>query len=141
MYLIIANIIFILYALIEGFREGFYWFFKANSRRQSEFEIHPVFAVQRGLVLVLIALNVFMFTDILSASLNFLSNALLFSFFHNGCYYLTRNKLDSKVYPLKWKDDSKTSTALTTKIFTYRNRTICAVIGLVITVLSILLIK
>ncbi len=140
-YLIASNLIFVIYAMIEGFREGFYWFFKGNSRKKSEFEIHPIFAAQRGMVLALLALNVFLLTDITSSLINVLSNALLFSFFHNGVYYLTRNKLDSNIYQLGWRDQSTTSTAKMTNFFNYRNRTICAIIGALCTIAAILLIK
>jgi len=141
MFLILANIVWILYALIEGFREGYYWFFKSTSKRADEFEIHPIFAAQRGIVLLLICSVLLFLVSPINACLNLLSNALIFSFFHNGIYYITRNKLDSKVYPLGWKAESTTSTAKTTKFFNYRNRTICAIIGIVLTVVGIILIK
>ena len=141
MFLIIANIIWILYACIDGFKDGYYWFFKSSSRRANEFEIHPIFAAQRGIVLLLICFSLLFLVSPISACLNILSNALIFSFFHNGIYYMTRNKLDSKVYPLGWKSQSTTSAAKTTKFFTYRNRTICAVVGIILTALSIILLK
>lgn len=140
-YLIASNLIFILYALIEGFREGFYWFFKVNSKKKTEFEIHPIFAAQRGMVILLLATNVLLLTDLNSALINILSNALLFSFFHNGIYYTTRNKLDPNIYKLGWREQSTTSTAKMTKFFTYRNRTICAIIGALCTLFTILFIK
>lgn len=130
MILIITNIIWILYSLVEGLREGFYWHFKSNSKREFKFEIHPIFAFQRSLVLLTIAL-------ILAHTIGFYSLIcvaalmLVFSFFHNGSYYYTRNKLDNNVYQLRWKDQSTTSTAKMTKIMTYRNRTLFMLIGLV----------
>lgn len=141
MILILANIVWIIYALIEGFREGFYWHFKSTSKQVYEFEIHPIFAAQRGIVLLLILGCLLFMVSPANAYLNLLSNALIFSFFHNGTYYLTRNKLDPKVYPTGWMSQSTTSTAKLTKVFTYRNRTICAIVGIVITIAGLILIK
>ncbi len=139
MILSIATLIWILYSCIDGFKDGFYWYFMVNSRKKSEFEIHPVFAAQRALVAFLLALNVFLLTDVTIALVSLFSNALLFSFFHNGMYYLTRNKLDNRTYPLKWRDQSTTSTAKLTSFFNYRNRTLCAVLALLIIVLAIII--
>lgn len=126
--LILTNIIWIAYSMIEGMREGFYWYFKANSRRECNFEIHPIFALQRGIVLLL-AGSLLYYTIGLYSITSIISMMLIFSFFHNGSYYYTRNKLDDKTYPLRWKDQSTTSTAKMTKIMTYRNRTIFMVLG------------
>ncbi len=139
LYLVLSNLIFIIYALIEGFREGFYWHFKNTSKNKCEFEIHPIFSAQRGIVLLILMVLILVLFNPLLAILNLVSNMLIFSYFHNGAMYITRNKLDEFVYPLGWRDQSTTSTAKMTSIFTYRNRTICAIVGIVITIISILL--
>ena len=139
MYLILANIVWILYALFEGYRESYYWFFKTNSNVINNYEMHPLFELQRGIVLLLIFVNLLLLTNPIVASLNIISNALLFSYFHNGIYYLTRNKLDNNVYKLKWKDDSTTSTAKTERFFKYKYRTAYVIIGGIITILSIII--
>jgi len=56
-----------------------------------------------------------------------ISLALLFSFFHNGVYFMTRNKLDSKIYPKGFWDDSTSSTAKLD--LNVKSRIILAVIG------------
>lgn len=128
--LILANILWILYSTLEGLREGFYWHFKSNSRRDCTFEIHPIFALQRGLVLLSIG-GFLYYTIGLYSITSIINMALMFSFFHNGTYYYTRNKLDERLYPLKWKDQSSTSTAKLTKIMTYRNRMIFMALGVI----------
>src|ERR1035437_252187 len=102
MFLIIANIIWIFYACIDGFKDGYFWFFKSTSSMANKFEIHPIFAAQRGIVLLVMCSSLLFLVSPLNSCLNMLSNALIFSFFHNGVYYVTRNKLDAKVYPLGW---------------------------------------
>lgn len=122
------NIAWILYSILEGLREGFYWHFKSNSRRDCDFEIHPIFSLQRGIVLTLIGILLYTFIGWQSI-ISVLSMMLMFSFFHNGTYYCTRHKLDKSLYPKGWSDQSTTSTAKMTKIMTYRNRTIFMILG------------
>lgn len=126
---ITTNIAWIIYSILEGLREGFYWNFKSNSKIDNKFEIHPIFSIQRGIVLVLIGLLLFNTIGWYSI-LSVVSMMLVFSFFHNGTYYITRNKLDNNLYKLGWRDQSTTSTAKMTKIMTYRNRTIFMIVGI-----------
>ena len=129
MMLLITNLAWVVYSMLEGLREGFYWHFKANTKRDCEFEIHPIFSMQRGIVLVLMGL--LLFTSIGWYSIpTVLSMMLMFSFFHNGTYYVTRNKLDERVYQLGWTSQSTTSTAKLTKLMNYRNRTIFMIVGI-----------
>jgi hypothetical protein len=131
--------LFILYALIEGYREAYYWYFKSkvggsNKTVLFDLDLHAFFSVQRGIVFYLF----FLFYQDLAIILSFL---LMFSFFHNGVYYLTRSFIakdngEKDPYPLRFFDQSKTSTALTTKFFTPEMRTILFVVGFVIYLLS-----
>ena len=122
------NIAWILYSMLEGLREGFYWHFKTNSRRDCNFEIHPIFSLQRGVVLTLIGILLYTFIGWQSI-ISVVSMMLIFSYFHNGTYYCTRHKLDDRLYEKGWCDQSTTSTAKMTKIMTYRNRTIFMILG------------
>lgn len=135
--LLIVNIIWIFYSMLEGLREGFFWFFRVFSRKRCDFEIHPIFMIQRGIVISIISAFLFNYFGIQSL-LYMLSFMLVFSFFHNGAYYLTRHKLDNASYLLGWKDQSTTSTAKLTKIMTYRNRTILMAIGYILQVIAYL---
>jgi hypothetical protein len=127
----ILNIIWVIYSMLEGFREGFYWNYRANSIIEDDFEIHPIFSAQRGIVLILIGLLLFKLISWISI-VNVIGMMLIFSFFHNGTYYCTRNRLDNNIYKLRWKDQSTTSTAKMTKIMTYRNRLIFMIVGVLI---------
>lgn len=128
---LMVNLTWILYSMLEGMREGFYWHFKSNTTKDCQLEIHPIFSLQRGIVLILIVCILFASIGWYSI-ISVLSMMLIFSFFHNGTYYTTRNKLDKRIYLLGWRDQSDTSTARMTKIMTYRNRTILMILGIVI---------
>ena len=105
--LIIMNLIWIGYSLTEGIREGFYWHYENISRKVCDFDINPVFNLQRALVLLIS--GGFMVQILGWYSLfSLLSMILMFSFFHNGTYYYTRNKLSDKTYEKGWKDESRT---------------------------------
>ncbi len=131
--LIIVNLVWVIYSMLEGLREGFFWHFKANTKKDCQFELHPIFALQRGIVLSLIGLLLFNSIGFYSIP-SVLSMMLIFSFFHNGTYYVTRNKLDNSIYKLGWADQSTTSTAKMTKIMNYRNRTIFMIAGVLLQV-------
>jgi len=139
--LLITFLLWIGYSILEGFREGYYWHYKSRGEDGNRYEIHPVFSAQRGLVLAVMFMLVFitthklfgliLMTSLLKAGFFTFSLMLIFSFIHNGVYYTTRNVLNKKIYKLKWKDHSKTSTAKWTKFLTFRNRTIMFALGLI----------
>lgn len=137
MIVLFINIVWILYSMIEGLREGFYWHFKSHSKKNCDFEIHPIFSLQRAAVLSLIGILLYSFIGWQSI-ISVISMMLIFSFFHNGVYYYTRNKLDETLYPKGWSDQSITSTAKMTNIMTYRNRTIFMIIGVLAQVFMLL---
>lgn len=105
--IVIINLIWILYSVTEGSREGFYWHYENQSKRVCDFDINPVFHLQRLIVLSIITALIWPFFSIYSPLLTF-GLILEFSYFHNGTYYYTRNKLGGKVYEKGWKDESKT---------------------------------
>lgn len=126
--LIIMNLIWIGYSLTEGIREGFYWHYENISRKVCDFDINPVFNLQRALVLLIS--GGFMVQILGWYSLfSLLSMILMFSFFHNGTYYYTRNKLSGKTYEKGWKDESRTFPPFT-PLMTYNKRTIAMGIGI-----------
>lgn len=129
--LLLANLIWITYSMMDGFREGFYWHYRNNSRRTCEFEINRIFSLQRSLVILLIA-GFLVHTLGWYSLISTVSMVMLFSYFHNGTYYLTRNKLDDKMYPMKWKDESKTLPVFYSGLMRYNKRTVLMVLGLLI---------
>jgi len=136
--------IWISYSIIEGKREANFWHHKIQSKDYIIFkdeDRHPLFMLQRGLVLLLGSILVFYITSSVWLSLYILTmNSLIFSFFHNGMMYTERNKMSKMVYPedsnkwvysKKWYSQSNTSTARLTKIMTPTSRTIQMFIGLI----------
>jgi len=87
------------YASIEGIREAFYYHALKGSKSQN---LHGIYWFQRLIfaIFLYVATNFFILTFFV----------LIFSFFHNGFYFLTRNRLDRLIYPKKFIDFSTTST-------------------------------
>lgn len=117
---------------MEGRREAYYYHSAVKTGDSTKFNLHSIFQIQRAIVLfifILSCINVFISIAIAIAMIS------CFSFFHNGKYYSTRNELDNSVYPLKWKDDSTSSTAMFE--IEYKERLFMLVIGVLIFILTI----
>lgn len=127
--LILTNLIWILYSLTEGVREGFYWHYENISKRVCSFDINPIFHLQRLLVLLLTG-GLLVHTLGWFSLLSLLCMIMMFSFFHNGTYYYTRNKLHEGTYPKGWSDESKSFPPFHTSLYTYKKRTISLILGL-----------
>jgi hypothetical protein len=126
-------LIFLQYVILEGFREGYYWHYKNKSNDNSKFDIHPFFSWQRGLFfLTMVCIMASNIKEVIDIGKMILGMLLMFSFLHNGSYYVTRNKLDENIYSKGFLDQSTTSTAIWTKFMTPISRTTLFVIGLVI---------
>lgn len=125
--LIIINLIWILYSMTEGVREGYFAHFDNLRRRKCGWDINKLFKFQR--LIVLISLTSIAFWIFGAISVLYISVGLffMFSFLHNGSYHCTRNKLDSENYKLGFKDGS------TPKLFstfrTWRERILLFLIG------------
>lgn len=122
-----TNIICILawmaYAVLEGHREAWYYYYRVNVPLSffKEENLHTLFTLQRTIVWMLIA--------ILSMSWSIaVGLILIFPFWHDNQYYTQRNNIDSSTYPKRWRDSSTTSTA---KIeLNFKTRTVLFVIGI-----------
>ncbi len=126
--LIVTNLIWIAYSLTEGVREGFYWHYENQSKRVCEFNVNPMFNIQRSLILILLGGFLF-YTFGYYSLLITLCMILVFSFFHNGTYYYTRNKLNERLYTKRWTDESKTFPPYS-PLLTYNKRTLLMSIGI-----------
>lgn len=127
--LLITNLIWIIYSLTEGVREGFYWNYENISKRVCEFDINRIHTLQRTSVLVIFGgflIHTLGWYSLLSLACMF----LMFSFFHNGTYYYTRNKLKPGLYKKGWSDESRTFPPLWTGLCKYRTRTWAMIFGL-----------
>ena len=132
----------VLYTLIEGYREGYYWHYKMNTTDHSDnstTDLHGIFTMQRGVVSILIFFALTLVLNIYGSFIIMVANTLIFSFLHNGMMYLTRNKLSVKMHPnndskwkykKKWFSMSNTSTAKLTNFMTPFNRTVLFVLGI-----------
>ena len=122
MITILVYIMWVLYATLEGSQDAFMYNVK-DIMKSNNMNEHYIFTAGRTIVLVLACmLDPWMI----------LLGPLSFSFFHNGSYYFTRNWLDDRIYPKGWFDQSFTSTAKTTTIFTPVNRTVLFLISIII---------
>ena len=126
--LLLTNIVWIVYSLTEGIREGFYWHYENSCKRVCDFNVNPIFNLQRTLILLITSI---VMVDKIGwySLLSSICMILIFSFFHNGTYYHTRNKLSNgDLYPKGWCDESRTFPPFT-PLIKYNKRTIAMVIG------------
>jgi hypothetical protein len=122
--MIIPFLLWILYSLLSGVKDGVLYHLK-DFNRELNFNEHIIYTLERTVVCILIVL--------LCNSVIIIPSLLLsFSFVHNGAYYTTRNKLNSMIYPKRWFAQSTSSKAKLTNINTPINRTILFVLGVLI---------
>lgn len=133
-YHIIIFLSWIWYSIMEGRREGYYYHSAVVSGDSSKFNLHSIFQLQRTIVFFICVLS---FANIFISIAIGLSMISCFSFFHNGMYYTTRNKLNKEIYKLKWKDDSSSSTAVFE--IQYGERLLMFIIGIIIFIVTIIL--
>lgn len=91
----IANLIWILYSMSEGLREGFFEHFKNKSKRECAFNTKRILNIQRGLVLLATG-------GVLAYTLGWISipfiiaQFFMFRYFHKIVFEHTLKKLDKK---------------------------------------------
>ena len=140
----ISLFLWVYYSILEGKREANFWHHRVNS---SDYELfkdidrHPLFVIQRGIVLISVGIVSYLVTDsILWSGYLLIMNSLLFTFFHNGSMYLERlmmsmrsNPNDSNkwIYKDGWWSQSSTSVAVTTRFMTPISRSIQMLLGII----------
>lgn len=127
-------ILWVIYSIFEGHREAEYWHLSAITAISSGKE-HFNWSIQRLIVIIIAIFSANLI--LLKSIILFLSMMFVFPFLHDGAYYMRRNSLDGS-YPKKWFDQSVTSTAILTKVFTPLVRTIAFFIGVIILLYSAL---
>jgi len=91
----ITNLIWILYSMSEGLREGFFEHFKGKSKRNCEFNTKRIFNIQR--FLVLLATGGLLTYTIGWLSIPFIiAQFFMFRYFHRIIFDQTIKKLDNK---------------------------------------------
>lgn len=135
-------ILWVLFSLSDGKRDGYYYHANNTSNNPAKENLHWLFSIIRLIFFTLIVIvssyaypNQITFYDLwkylpslpIQSTLFAIALCLSFSFLHNGIYYVTRNNLDSKVYPKRFFDNSTTSTSILE--FDVNTRTIMFVIA------------
>lgn len=122
-------ILWLLYAVMEGNREGFYWNMLFSSGGKPTVE-HDIWTIQRAVVAIGFVLFSVSLSDSFTVLLILLVYPLVFPFFHDGVYYRTRNIVSKgEYYNLRFWDQSTTSTAFSTRFCTPFLRTLYFTIG------------
>lgn len=96
-----------IYTIYEGIREGYYMHYRMNYANAVE-NLHTIFTIQRALVYLLSTSLFFLTMNPVIAIFATIGIILIFSFIHNGTYFLTRNNIDKKIYPKRFFDDTVT---------------------------------
>ncbi len=103
-------IFFSLYAFLEGEREAKYFHFRWKHEDEKIKDEHLKFTIQRSIV-ALFATGCGCIFWSWFGLLTLPCMALMFPFFHDGAYYLYRNKIDESVYKKGWWDNTTSSSA------------------------------
>lgn len=119
MIALISFLLWIVFAILEGRREAYYFSMKVKAVVSTSIQSivgneHILFTIQRSVVLLILFLCTLSYGWICSTC-TVMACIFAFPFLHDGEYYETRNLLDG-IYPLKWWDQSTTSTALSDKL-------------------------
>ena len=126
---ILISIIWIIYSIYEGKREAYYYQ-AINVFNLKRPNIHWIYALQRGLFLIVIGVG-------LSSAIIPISLAFIFPFFHDGFYYMKYNDLLPTTYQKRFIDESKTSTAIME--FSWLERCVAFGVGMLLLILNIII--
>lgn len=123
-----CTIIWCFFAVFSGHFEAYYYEHEVKSSFKDNYNEHPLFVAIRLCVFI----PLWILTQWKTAAALF----IIFPFFHDGQYYLNRNNL-SGIYPRRWFDQSKTSTAFSTKFLTPLVRTLLAFLGFTLIIIQL----
>jgi hypothetical protein len=109
----------ILFSMMEGMREAYYYSAKLKAilgtqKPSGKTNEHAMFTVQRVIALAIAAAGMLPL-GLVSSLLVLAACICCFPFFHDGAYYVTRKNLDG-IYPEGWFAQSATSTAISDKL-------------------------
>jgi hypothetical protein len=139
---IISLILFFGFVFFEAWREAIYWHVKGGGiydTWKSTPEEHTLFTVQRAIFFISIIVILLTNINWLLTIMFTIGLVLMFSFLHNGFYYMFRNKLNPDIYQERFFAQSTTSVAKLTKFMTPKIRTIKFSIGASVSILSIII--
>lgn len=98
-------IVWVVYASIDGIRNGFYYHNRRHSNRQDDSEIQPLFFLQYTFILMIFFVPIDINEGLKKSLLFVLGQAMIFSFFYSYGYYSTRNNLDKNICTKRWRDN------------------------------------
>ncbi len=101
--IVYCTLLWIMLCLLWGMIEAHYFFYQNTSQSNDKYNPHYLFVLVRSIVLIFIWITVKDWKSVLCL-------IGMFSFFHDGMYYVQRNKIDG-AYPKKWFDQSTTSSS------------------------------
>jgi len=107
---VLAPILWIGFAILEGIREGYFYNYRDTKDLEYSKDLHPLYTMQRSVMAIGLCLGLAIIGGWWSL-LALASFGLVFPLFHDGFYYVTRNNIDSKIYPDRFKTDKNTTTA------------------------------
>jgi hypothetical protein len=108
----LANLIWIMYSLTEGIREGFFVHYKNKSRRESRFTANKIFNLQRLLVLLATG-SILCYITGYYGILFMIGQLFMFRYFHKIAYDKTTKKIDHKILD---EEDKSIILDLSTKV-------------------------
>lgn len=97
-----------LYAAASGVKDAVLW--SKKGAEAFSWNEHKIFVIERTIICFALYTVLYLRHDQLLVVIA--AFVLSFSFWHNGCYYLGRNGIQSNVYPKGFWDESASSTAL-----------------------------
>lgn len=109
--LIILPVLWLIYAALEGVKEGYLYNYRDENDLAYGKDLHPLFTFQRVAVIAIAAIPLLIPGKWYFAPIALVGLALVFPLVHDGYYYLTRNKIDETIYPQGFFTDRSTSTA------------------------------
>lgn len=133
---ILMAITWIVYAVLEGVRDGYFYHYRNTSTSIMTENIHFIYLIQRALFWMSIIIIHGTLYNIIDTIAYAFSLAFMFSFLHNNVYYETRNRLSPGVYPKGWRSISTTSEAKME--FTFTQRTALMLFGIALLIITML---
>lgn len=126
--LVAINLVWLVYSLTEGIREGNFKHFDSLKRRKCDTNINKLFKLQRFIVLGLLSMLAYYLMGLTALFFVGVGLFFTFSYLHNGSYHCTRRSLDPENYKCGFKD-GKTDWTLST-FRTYKERIIFFIAGI-----------
>ena len=135
----IPFILWCIYACIEGYREGDYWYSRnlipIYNKSKLIHDPHTLWFIQRFVIGLALTILVFCGKYYIYSPLYLFGLGCSFPLLHDGFYYIRRNNIDKTVYKERFFDYSITSTARMT--FNFEVRLFLFVVGFICCTLTI----